>query len=336
MNRDIVLKVYLLIVIMMGIIEAKNLGHRLGGDIYKPENTLYSYKKAITNLYKKEEFKNIEFDIRESKDGEIIVFHDSKIERIVPSSKHNLNVLKRVLKKKKFNDIRIKDLTAKEISKLLLKYNSTIPTLKDILDASEKWKIRKPIYIEIKSLHTDNTRYKLIDIASFYNKKLDISLVAFRKSFLTSFPFTERWIQLLQRKDLKVYQIDKYEFTEKLLPINNFTTLLPETKFTINKKEARTQKFLFFLPQKTKNNGIIKIGIYGGDDNSGDRGLNFRIINKKGKLLASGFSNAKLWEWFSLDVLLEKELFLVLEDYDTDLEGKYPGNGGMVKILFMQ
>ncbi len=68
------------------MVNAGNLGHRLGGDIYKPENTLYAYNKALKSLQNKKEFKNVEFDIRESKDGELIVFHDQTINRIVPKT----------------------------------------------------------------------------------------------------------------------------------------------------------------------------------------------------------------------------------------------------------
>jgi hypothetical protein len=242
------------------------------------------------------------------------------------------------LKEKKFSTLCIEDLTAKEISKLKLEYNTHIPTLEEVLKASVKWKLKKPMRIEVKFLHSDKARYALVKSLSKYKEKLDISLIAFRKNFYESFPFSPRWIKLFQENDLNFYQIDKYEFTESnnmnLSQKVRFLTLLPETNFFIKRAKKRVKVFSFFLPKLLHSKDSIKIGIYGGADNSGDRGVTFRVLNEKGELLYSGFSKALKWEWFNIHTLNGEELRLIIEDFDTTLKGKKAGNRGMVKVLF--
>jgi len=145
-------RVVLLIILLSILANAENLGHRLGGDVYKYENTLVCYKKALKNLQQKKNFKYVEFDIRETKDHELVVFHDSKIERVIPKNKHNIKILTRVLKKNKFEKIRIKDLTLKELRALSIAKDVHVPTLGDILESSIKWNLKKPMHIEIKFL----------------------------------------------------------------------------------------------------------------------------------------------------------------------------------------
>jgi len=331
------LKIVFLIVALSILINAENLGHRLGGDVYKYENTLNCYKKALKKLQQKKKFKNVEFDIRETKDHEIVVFHDSTIKRIIPKNRHNIKVLKRVLKKKKFKQIRVKDLTLKEIKKLLIAKDVYIPKLEDVLDASIRWNLKKPMHIEIKSLNSDEARYKLIDLVKRYNKKLDITLIAFRKNFYKSFPFYPRWINILKKNNIKAYQIDKYSFTNNnslCFSSEKFMTLLSESSFHINKKNGRVKEFRFKLPREIKYNSRLQIGIYGGEDDSGDRGVTFYVYDKNKKNLLSGFSNASGWKWFSLNPKNSKEFILRIEDIDTKFIGKHPGNGGLVKVLY--
>ena len=104
---------FILLYLLSTLIYAKNIGHRLGGDIYTPENTLFSYKKLQKHMNK---VIFVEFDVRETKDHELIVFHDSRINRLVPETNNN----QKIVKHKNFKDIEIKNLTLEQISKLLL------------------------------------------------------------------------------------------------------------------------------------------------------------------------------------------------------------------------
>ena len=56
-----------------------NSGHRLGASGTKLENTIQGLRDSIENLDQKK-FKYWEFDIRESIDGVVFVFHDDIID----------------------------------------------------------------------------------------------------------------------------------------------------------------------------------------------------------------------------------------------------------------
>ena len=57
----------------------KNSGHRLGASGTNLENTVQGLRNSIGNIDEKN-FKYWEFDIRESIDGVVFVFHDDLIE----------------------------------------------------------------------------------------------------------------------------------------------------------------------------------------------------------------------------------------------------------------
>ena len=71
---------------------ADNLGHRLGGDVFKPENTLHAYRQALEKLQDDGDFEYVELDVQETSDGAIAVFHDTTtIKRIVPKTPRSSN-----------------------------------------------------------------------------------------------------------------------------------------------------------------------------------------------------------------------------------------------------
>ena len=326
------------------ILEAKNLGHRMGGDKYKPENTLYCYKKALAHLQDKNDFLYVELDIQETKDGQIVVFHDTNsIKRLVPQSRHNLKILKDILHKKKFDKIQISDLTLSQTNKLSLEKNTHIPMLEEVLKASVKWKLRKPMLIEIKSLKSDKCRNDLISLVLKFTQSLDINFMAFHANFYQSFPDSLRWKSMFKKNGFKVYtakkpKIDEFDFTKdasESVANWNFTTLLPEEPFVINSEKTRTLPFSIKLPKKRNKNDVLRIGIYHGYDDSGDKGVNFRLLDEEENLLMADSAKSKNWQWFEVVIGKNIELILYIEDYDTKLTGRYPGNCGSVKATLV-
>ena len=85
------------------------IGHR-GASAYMPENTIESFKKAVALGVDA-----IEFDIRKTRDKEIIVFHDETLEKLNGSTN------------------RIQNLSLEQIKELDVKGQS-IPTLQEALD----------------------------------------------------------------------------------------------------------------------------------------------------------------------------------------------------------
>ena len=111
------------------------IGHR-GARSYEPENTLKSFERAI-----KLGVNAIEFDVRQTKDKELIIIHDSKVDKVT----NGKGLVGR--------------LTLKEI-KLLKVEGEPIPTLAEALDFIDK-KAGK-ILVELKETGFENKVLKEI------------------------------------------------------------------------------------------------------------------------------------------------------------------------------
>lgn len=336
----------ILLFLFLGSPYAGNLGHRMGGDVYKPENTLYCYQLALKNLQHDSKFHYVELDVQETFDGKLVVFHDTNtIKRIVPKSKRNLAILRPVLKTKKFSKIRIRDLKLKQIQKLVLANDARIPTLKMVLDASVKWKLRKPMLIEVKSIRTDACRTNLIDVVAPYRKKIHVNFLAFPNAFRSSFPDSYRWKISFKKHGFKVYtalreKSDKFDLTKdaSLTDANlTFKTILPESKFLLGKNGIRTARFPMSVP-RLKGKLKLRVGIEHGYDDSMDRGVHYRVLDDKDKVLKKGFSSSRGWVWIEIPTEPMAKLTLVIDDQDTKSKGKHAGNGGNVKasVSFLQ
>jgi len=99
-------------------------GHR-GSPTYITENTLSSFEKAIV-----QGVDGLELDVRLTKDKQIVIFHDSGLQRLVGINK------------------KIKNLTYSELQEIKLEQDQTIPLLDDFVPLLEKI---KAVNIEIKS-----------------------------------------------------------------------------------------------------------------------------------------------------------------------------------------
>lgn len=99
------------------------VGHR-GAKAYEPENTLKSFERAI-----RLGVDAVEFDVRQTKDKKLVVFHDKKVDKLTEGKGY------------------IKDLTLKEIKELRIG-GEEILTLEEALDFLDK-KVKK-ILVELK------------------------------------------------------------------------------------------------------------------------------------------------------------------------------------------
>lgn len=94
-------------------------------DKFIPENSMKAFNKAIELGY------GIELDIRETKDNEVVVFHDDSLKRMCGLDKL------------------VNELTLEELQRLtLLNTKETIPTLKDVLKLVNG---RVPLLVEYKA-----------------------------------------------------------------------------------------------------------------------------------------------------------------------------------------
>jgi len=175
-----------------------NLGHRVGagkGEYHKhlPENSLEALKAALLGSFGGgrgtlpiqffSAFRYLEFDIQETADGELVLFHDKKLSRMLPNQGSNsqvyLKVLERLRKQGRrgvnTKDLKIKDLTIRELSALNLQGNLywKIARLEDFLSASLVWGLKRPIAVDIKYLQTDRAKRNLIEVLGQYREDLN-------------------------------------------------------------------------------------------------------------------------------------------------------------------
>ncbi len=99
------------------------IGHR-GARAYEPENTLRSFKKAVESGVNA-----VELDVRQTKDGEIVVIHDAKVDRTTDG--------KGV----------VGELTLEEIRHFSADKGEKIPTLEEAFDFLDK---KVKILVELK------------------------------------------------------------------------------------------------------------------------------------------------------------------------------------------
>lgn len=111
------------------------IGHR-GARAYEPENTLRSFKKALELGVDA-----VELDVRRTKDGEIVVVHDARVDRTTNG---------RGL---------VSELTLKETKQLVTEKGEKIPTLGEALDFLDR---KVKILIELKETDLEDRVLSLV------------------------------------------------------------------------------------------------------------------------------------------------------------------------------
>lgn len=126
-------------------------GHR-GAYHYAPENTIYSFEKAIELGAD-----GVEFDVQLTKDGEVVVIHDEKIDRVSNGTglvkEYTLSELKRI----NFNK--------RGISKPCF---MEIPTLDEVLQLLATTSLSINIEFKTGIVYYDGLERKTVDIVNKY------------------------------------------------------------------------------------------------------------------------------------------------------------------------
>ncbi|WP_164848369.1 glycerophosphodiester phosphodiesterase family protein [Halobacteriovorax sp. HLS] len=170
---------------------AKNLGHRAGGGKgeyfdYLPENSIAALQASLSTIQDRSDFLYLEFDIQETKDGEIVIFHDKYIKRMISykQNKQELDIIYNEIGassfQRRFNNIRIAELTFEQLRRLRLTNHpdQQVPTLDEYLETSKDYGLLKPMSVEVKYLQTDVAKLKVInkleEFNNLYMKNADI------------------------------------------------------------------------------------------------------------------------------------------------------------------
>jgi hypothetical protein len=218
-----------------------------------------------------------------------------------------------------------------------------IPALEEVLEASCDWNLRNPMLIEIKQIRSDQCRNDLLDLASQFRKSLNINFLVYPDKFSRAFPDPLRWNALFKKYGFKVYtaakpKTDEFDLTKDADPEAatwRFTTVLREEHFVIRDQASRTLSYPVALPGEVSQGSSLRVGIYHGYDDAGDKGLRFRLADKRGAELLAGFAATDGWQWFEVPLGTNTGLTLYLEDFDTEFSGEHPGNGGAVKATIV-
>jgi glycerophosphoryl diester phosphodiesterase len=207
-------------------ISAKNLGHRAGGgkgEYFEnlPENSLIALQSSLEQIQYYKDFLYLEFDVQETKDGVLVIFHDKYIRRMI-SYKQNKVELDKIYKeidasfiKRKFNRVKISELTYEQVSRLHLTDHpdQRVPTLREYLEASEQFDLMKPMTVEVKYIQSENSKYKIIEMVKDFNdrymkdadiifeRKYDMpfktGFLAWKSKFKKTFGKDPKWCQLI-------------------------------------------------------------------------------------------------------------------------------------------
>jgi glycerophosphoryl diester phosphodiesterase len=165
----------------------KNLGHRLGASGTILENTIEGFRNSF-DLVSDNRFKYWEFDVRESSDEVLFVFHDDHIP--VDGS---------MVETRKLNFV--------DISKAGNSIKISIPTFEQVVEAMGSRKER--VMIEIKNVHSDTAREELLSSVS---GKKDWMLMSTPERFLQSFPSETRkhWNERADELGVKLVRVGRH------------------------------------------------------------------------------------------------------------------------------
>ena len=170
-----------------------NDGHQLGGDLLAefPGNTLEAFEVAINELESSPKYLYSECDIRETKDNQLVVFHDWDIGE-VPNTDRNRKSLGEDI-----DEQPICELTLEQIQGLELKGGCRVPTLEQVLQKAVELQPTKPLLLEVKYLHSDIGRQQLFELAKQYREKceFEIHFLSFIRNINRSFPDPEQWFE---------------------------------------------------------------------------------------------------------------------------------------------
>jgi len=157
--------------------KGKDLYHRAGGDHCSyPENTILSLRALVECGQKQSSTTDkVEFDVYNTSDGQLVVFHDSKMAGHVDETE-SLGAIAAIEDKygKKFNKIKIWELTYAEINSLKLKggYNQSVPSLDEFMYSLKSYGFKGTIMPDIKYIH-ENNMFNFMQKMSMYKANHD-------------------------------------------------------------------------------------------------------------------------------------------------------------------
>jgi glycerophosphoryl diester phosphodiesterase len=158
--------------------EDDSTGHRGGAEGFKGEHCENTVE-AVTALLQREQeqgplpcFPYLEFDVQETADGELVVYHDNLLTRGIPAGGINAAPIAQLEQDTgtPFGLLTVADCRLVQLQALRLggRPGVCIPTLKQFLEACIAGGVQRSLAIEVKQLLTDAGRLKFLDTISWY------------------------------------------------------------------------------------------------------------------------------------------------------------------------
>lgn len=139
-----------------------------------------------------------------------------------------------------------------------------------------------------------------------------------------------------------IVNVNEDEFHIAGIPVGNvvnprhnpiiITPLVEKRGWKVSSDNNRVQKWQVEIPDYKNSKGSLRIGLRHGADDSGDKGIEYRLLTYLGEKVAEGFSDKDGYVWIEHPVKPGEKYTFVIADRDTTFIGRYPGNGGDVKI----
>lgn len=106
-------------------------------------------------------------------------------------------------------------------------------------------------------------------------------------------------------------------------------------EFSIDREAERHLEFPFVVSRDGAAKSI-RCEITGAGDDSGDHGLEYELVDPRGKVVKQGFLDSSGTEQVVHDTRIGGEWKLVIVDADTALDGESPGNHGSLRIAVVR
>lgn len=108
--------------------------------------------------------------------------------------------------------------------------------------------------------------------------------------------------------------------------------LLPQQQWEVTKDSQRLLTWPVTIPDYQGLRAELRIQVSNGQDDTGDKGIYYSLLNVKGEPVSGGLLTSKGGKLIKYPVEPSQQYFFTLNDHDTELSGKNPGNLGQVAI----
>ncbi|KAL4428354.1 hypothetical protein ABPG75_002443 [Micractinium tetrahymenae] len=171
------------LVLAVAVLPDDETGHRGGAEGFYGELCENTVEAAAALLQREAaegplpHFPYLEFDVQETADGELAVFHDSLLTRSFPTPRgsHNAAVAAQLEAATgiPFRLLTVQDLTLAQLQSLQLGGRAGLkaPSLQQFLDACEAAGAKRTLAIEVKQMLTDAARRRFIDVVGAYRER---------------------------------------------------------------------------------------------------------------------------------------------------------------------